>query len=310
MKREKALNLIRLLDLLSLRSKTKGQLARILGVQVKQINRYYQDLENFGLHLDEDIDGHQFIFGADQIRKGILEDNEKEWICSIVQLHDPEHPFTQSIKQKLGRKDIPFPLPEQINDAKLGSNYDKICFAIAHNLQIELVNYHSPMSANPKALRLVEPIEFNGEHRQLQAYEVSSRKVKSFKIDRIELINLKETYCHKNGKRKRYTDPFGISSDKKQTVEIQLSQYARELIAENHPLTKPYLIVKNEVWYYYGPICGSTGIGRFILGLPGHIEVIEGAELLTYLQKKVSEYSFATTNTHNIKPAPLKKLSA
>jgi hypothetical protein len=69
MARNKALNLIRLLDLLSLGNRTKAQLAATLQVGIPQINRYFQELESFHLCIDEDEYQRHFIFGAEQVRK-------------------------------------------------------------------------------------------------------------------------------------------------------------------------------------------------------------------------------------------------
>jgi hypothetical protein len=83
MARNKALNLIRLLDLLSLGTKTKAQLAATLQVGIPQINRYFQELESYHLYIDEDENQRQFIFGAEQVRKGLLLEAEKAWLCKF-----------------------------------------------------------------------------------------------------------------------------------------------------------------------------------------------------------------------------------
>ncbi|MCP9748794.1 YafY family protein [Lacihabitans sp. CS3-21] len=287
MARNKALNLIRLLDLLSLGTKTKAQLAATLQVGIPQINRYFQELESYHLCIDEDENKRQFIFGAEQVRKGLLLEAEKAWLCSLVALHAPGHPFSQSIQQKLSPRQLPFPLPHQIKDANLGSNYEAINFALRHNLQIELHHYHSPTSIETNPCRLVEPIAYLDQHRQLEAYDPAKSDVRIFKIDRIGRVQLLETTCQNPKKHKRYTDAFGFSGDKRKMVKIRLSPLAKVLLLEEHPMARPYVSDEHNVTYFQGPICHPAGIGRFILGLPGHVKVLYGPELLAHLRSQV-----------------------
>lgn len=292
MARNKALNLIKLLDLLSLGSKTKAQLAATLQVGIPQINRYFQELESYHLCIDEDENKRQFIFGAEEVRKGLLLETEKSWLSKLATLHAPGHPFTQSVQQKLSPRQLPFPLPHQIKDANLGSNYDTIDFALRHNLQIQIINYHSPKSPQANPCRLVEPIAFIDQHRQLEAYDPAKTAVRTFKIDRIERVQLLETVCQTARKKKRYTDAFGFSEDKRHTVKIRLSPLAKELLLEQHPMARPYILVEKNATYFQGPICNNAGIARFILGLPGHVQVLYGPELFVYLKAQVALQRF------------------
>ncbi len=293
MKREKAENLIRLISLLSTRKLKVAELAKLLNVQTKQIKRYFLALEDLGFGVDEDLNGRCFIFGADQIQKAELDQNEKSWLRSVVKLHAPSHPFAAIVSHKLQESPIPLPIHEQLTDHRIATNFEKITQAINAKLRIQLIDYHSPTGVQTYSTRLVEPLEFLDDHRQLKAYELASRKVKSFKLDRIGDVKITEEVCIKKPPKKSQVDPFGFSSTKYQLVRLKLSPLAKDLLCENYPLSRPFLSADNEHGHFYhGPVSNPIGIGRFILGLPGHVEIIEGDALKTYLKLEIQKYSF------------------
>lgn len=293
MKREKAENLIRLINLLSTRKLKIGELARILNVQTKQIKKYFVALEEIKLHVDEDLDGRCFIFGADKLHKSELEPQEKTWLTSLIYLHAPEHPLTAAIVHKLQVEQSPVPSAQQLTDVRLANNFHLINLALRQNQRIWIKNYHSPSGKKPLSDRLIEPIAFIDEHRQLKAYEIASRKVKSFKIDRMENVSITAEPCTKLPKYPSHHDPFGFSCTKYQMIVLKLSPLAKELMSENYPLSQPFLSLEAPDGHYYkGPISSPVGIGRFILGLPGHVKVEEGEELKGYLQEEIRKFNF------------------
>jgi predicted DNA-binding transcriptional regulator YafY len=85
----------------------------------------------------------------------------------------------------------------------------------------------------------VEPLGFLDDHRQLKAYEIASRKVKSFKLEHIGRVKLSEEPCSKNHNSISQVDPFGFGGTKSSFIELHLSPPAKELLCENHPLARP-----------------------------------------------------------------------
>ena len=39
-------------------------------------------------------------------------------------------------------------------------------------------------------------------------------------------------------------------------------------------------------WYYEGDVRGMDGVGRFVLGLPAYVDVLEGDPLKDYLREQ------------------------
>jgi len=293
MKREKAENLTRLISLLSTRKLKAAELAKLLNVQTKQIKRYFQVLDDLNLHVDEDLDGRCFIFGAEQIQKSELDQPEKLWLRSMIKIHADTHPFAAIVSHKLQQTPAPLPIHEQLTDHRIATNFDKITRAINAKVRIHLIDYHSPTGFQTQSTRLVEPLEFLDDHRQLKAYEIASRKVKSFKLDRIGEVKITEEPCIKKPSKNSQADPFGFSCSKYQLVNLKLSPLAKDLLCENYPLARPFISFNADSGHvYHGPMSNPIGIGRFILGLPGNIEIIEGAELKAYLKSEIQKYNF------------------
>ena len=92
---------------------------------------------------------------------------------------------------------------------------------------------------------------------------------------------------------------------------LRLNTLAKNLLVEEFPLAEKYLSGQNglmeedmcvmqealelpphdmeneeeEYWIWDGPVRGLDGVGRFVMGLEGNIEVMEGDELIAYLKR-------------------------
>lgn len=70
-------------------------------------------------------------------------------------------------------------------------------------------------------------------------------------------------------------------------IQLQLSLVAYNLILEEFPLSEKYLKKVDDNNYLLTTEVGNfIGVGRFVLGLPGEIEVVYPQALISYLLKK------------------------
>jgi hypothetical protein len=65
---------------------------------------------------------------------------------------------------------------------------------------------------------------------------------------------------------------------------------AYNLLIEEFPLSEKYLKQNDSNYIFEGWVCNYSGVGRFILGLPGEIEVISPKELVKFLKEKNQTY--------------------
>ncbi|WP_255075775.1 YafY family protein [Lacihabitans sp. CCS-44] len=285
-------SLLRMLEILSTQPKTIKELSQILELSPRQISRNIMRLEDRGYCVDKNMQNRYFIFGAENIRNRVFNEEEQELISKMLAIYAPFHPVYSAIKLKLKSATMDIPFAYQTKDLLKSKNYEVINYALKNRLRIKLRNYVSPFNPDMPEERLLEPLEFVEQHCQLIAYEVASRKEKVFKIDRMGKVELTNEATAGRAVKNTLIDPFGFSSTKQKIVKLRLSLLAKVLLEEDFPTAKPYLILKGEVWYFHGPYCSFLGIGRFILGLPGEVTVVYGPELKVFLTEQKKNFTF------------------
>lgn len=285
-------SLLRMLEILSSQPKTQKELSQILEISPRQVSRNILRLEDRGYFVDKNAQNRYFIFGAEILRNRVFNEKEQELISRMLAIYAPFHPLYAAIKLKLKSATIDIPMAHQTRDLLKSKNYELINYAIENQLRIILKNYLSPYNPNMPKERLLEPIEFVEEHCQLIAYEVSTRKEKVFKLDRMGQVALTDETTAGRSLKNVLIDPFGFSSTKQKIVKLKLSLSAKMLMEEEYPTAIPYLISKKDTWYFHGPYGSFLGIGRFVLGLPGQVTIIYGPELKAFLMDRKKEFTF------------------
>jgi len=166
----------------------------------------------------------------------------------------------------------------------------KIINAIQEKKRVRLVRYHSSNSGNIRD-RIVEPISFTTHYHALWAYDTEDSNNKLFRISRIEGVTpLEEIFrydhLHKAGK----IDIFRISSDKQIHVKLSLSLLAKNLLEEEYPMSEKFITRKDDNNYFLETEVSSfSGISRFIMGLPGEVEVLTPQALQKHLETQAKK---------------------
>lgn len=169
-------------------------------------------------------------------------------------------------------------------------NIHQIIEAIKTKRQILLREYKS---ANSSVIRdrLAEPVSFTTNFVSLWCYEPESRQNKLFKTARIKKVEIYDKNWqfeefHKEGE----VDVFRISSLESFPVKLRLSLRAANLLCEEYPLADKYIVSDNGRKYIFSAnVCGYEGVGRFVLGLPGEVEVLETGEFKRYLRYRMTK---------------------
>jgi proteasome accessory factor C len=182
---------------------------------------------------------------------------------------------------------------ETIVKKENSENVHQLLTAIKSKNQVILKAYKSSHSSEITD-RLVEPFDFTANYISLWAYEPSSGKVKLYKISRIGAIkNLEKKWENEGKHQKDYIDVFRISSKEQITVKIQLNLRSHNLLVEEYPLAEKFIDKTSDDSYLFnGWVCSFYGIGRFILGLPDEIKIIEPQILKDFLNEKIKNRAF------------------
>ena len=82
-------------------------------------------------------------------------------------------------------------------------------------------------------------------------------------------------------------DIFRMQSFEPIAIVLELSLVAYNLVIEEYPLSEKYISKINDNQYRLECEVGNfLGVGRFILGLPGEIKIIESEALKIYVMEK------------------------
>lgn len=171
--------------------------------------------------------------------------------------------------------------------------------------------YSSSYSGNTRD-RLVEPFQMTSNYVGVWAYDLEDGKNKRFIVQRMgDVKKTPDLWSNELAHHNLPMDVFRFHGDKEYHVVLRLNALAKNLLVEEFPLAEKYLSAQNglleedlcvmqetlelpphdmeneeeEYWIWGGTVRGLDGVGRFVMGLEGNIEVMEGDELIAYLKR-------------------------
>ncbi len=163
--------------------------------------------------------------------------------------------------------------------------------AIRNKKQVNLKSYRSSNSDNITD-RKVEPFDYLPDYRSVWCYEYESKSCKQFKLARIheiELIN--RDWENEQHHKILFTDAFKISSiEPVAMVKARLSLKAYNLLIEEYPLSRQFIKEETKGYDLKIPVAGFAGIGRFVMGLPGEIEVLGTKGFKEFLKEERKKF--------------------
>lgn len=218
-------------------------------------------------------------------------DEEAYILKSAIESIDETNLLKQNLKRKLYTIYNYKILAETITKGKHADNVNKIVDAIENQKQIVLQNYSSAHS-NKVSSRIVEAYAFTTNYIQIWAYEVETCKNKLFKVARIEDIEiLPSEWQYKSKHKAGYIDIFRISSFNLYNVKLKLGVRAAMLLIEEYPLAERDIKkTGNNEWLLNTNVCSYEGIGRFVLGLPDDVQIVDSPEFENFVKEKIKFY--------------------
>jgi proteasome accessory factor C len=280
--------IIRIIRLLLGRKKTVKQLAEILSTQIRSIYRDLDDIKNLGYLLDCDENARYSLVGEKNGYRNYFTIEETRLIREHLSTLSATHPLKSSIWRKLYLSSELIPIADQLADKHRGTIVSRINEAITTGKQVRLIRYHSNNSSTV-ADRVVDPTHLTDDFSVLSAFEISSGKQKTFRVARIEDLEILSTdSVYKQAPEE--LDLFGFSGPESINVIIHLSAMAHRYLFEEFESSRPYMTQKDTAgdfpYEFRSTIRDYRGIGRFLLGLPGEVKVIESEGLRLYLRER------------------------
>lgn len=139
--------------------------------------------------------------------------------------------------------------------------------------------------------RRVEAFAFTTNYEQVWCYCLEDSDVKLFRVSRIgEVEVLQEPWQHEAAHQSGYIDIFRMHSNVKMRVILKMGLRSSSLLMEEFPLaSKQMKRISDNEWMLDTEVCSYEGVGRFVLGLPGDILIIDSPELVQYIATQVEK---------------------
>jgi len=292
--------LYRILRMISMLGKEKGytvgQMAEIFEISNKTIYRCLDLLKDAGFLVERDKSNRYYIkkYNATVFSDNLLSfsiDEAKLIKDALLATHS-EHPLKNSTLHKLFLLSELDDIVEIFYDLQTAENIRLISQAIKEKRQITLHQYHSSNS-NSVTDRLVEPIAFHHNMKYVFAFDVQTKKVRQFKPERSERVSILNSFFKYQQKHNLPSpDVFGMDSTPVFNVCLKLNNRAVNLLKEEFPVSHKHIepTEKSNVFLFNAKCKGYEGVGRFVLGLPGDIQVLEDKGFIKYLSEKTKNY--------------------
>jgi len=174
------------------------------------------------------------------------------------------------------------------SDEKFAKNQQILYQAVKEGRQCCFKNYISSNSYTTSD-RLVEPFAFMAGNTEVRAFEVYTKQNKTYKIARIgEVVILPTNWDFFHFHKKAYTDAFHFTGEELIPAKLRLDTKAVNLLREEIIVHEGELTTDEEDhWIYSTQICDVRGIGRFIMGLSNHIQILENQELKDFVMEEM-----------------------
>lgn len=167
--------------------------------------------------------------------------------------------------------------------------------SIKEKRQVILKNYRSTNS-NVITDRRVEPFHINPPEDVVQCYDVDKRKLRFFRMSRIEkVLFLDKKWQCEGHHHVMATDPFRIVDNHQIMVHIRMQVGAYNDLLERFPLTKTYLEQCDKPeWYDFQ--CkvnhGFIGLSNFLMGNWDSVDIMEPEGLRDFMNAQVERVRF------------------
>lgn len=169
-------------------------------------------------------------------------------------------------------------------------NIDTLSKAARYKKKAILGNYESGHSRQVRD-RFVEPFAFTTNFIDVWAYDLEDGRNKVFKISRIgEARMLNEPWTEEASHHQESSDVFGMSGDPVETIVLRMSNLAKNLLVEEHPLAEADIRQEDGCWILETGIAKVQGAGRFVLGLCEEVEILQGSMLKDYIASVVEKH--------------------
>lgn len=289
--------LLRLMKMLTANNYlTLEEIARRLSITPRSVYRYIDTFREAGFVIKKK-DGCIRLDKSSPYFRDISElihftEEEAYILKSAIESIDENNILKQNLKKKLYTVYDYKILAETIVNGKHSRNVRQLVQAMEERRTVILKKYASS-HGNDIRDRRVEAFTFTTNYEQVWCYCLLEQEVKLFRLSRIGAVEiLPEPWQHEAAHQSGYIDIFRIHSNMKMRVILRMGLRSSSLLMEEFPLASKQLQkISDKEWILDTEVCSYEGVGRFVLGLPEDIEIIDSPEFVQYIASQIEKLS-------------------
>jgi len=237
----------------SIRRYTTRDIAEALGISTRTVQRYIEEFRNIGFEIECVNDCYRLTTSSRNNTLINIISGTEEW--------------------------------------RLLNNIEEFTSAIKLGKCVRIEGYASGHSATVKD-REVEPFEITKDKKYVLCYDPQAGICKTFRPSRCnKVITLDRNWKHADAFVHDDIDIFGFHGTKAIKVKILLDVMAHNLLLEqNKEAALEMTETTQGKWMLSTKVYEIEGVGRFCMGLIGHIEIVDAPELKDYMSTKCDEF--------------------
>lgn len=270
---------------------TVDDLMERLGMSRRTIYRYLDTFKEAGFAVQKvNPSGNVYRLAtmrkpfADLSKLVFFSDEEAFIVNRLMDQLDNTSPIKEGLRRKLAAvydiSTISSFGGRKANSANIGMLTD----AIKDKRVVVLKSYSSSHSGATKDYR-VEPYRLNNNYIDIWAYDLKDGVNKRFKVARIGDVQvLDESWRFEDRHEEEPLDAFRMHGGEAVHVKLRLDYVAKNLLVEEYPMAEKGLSAQGDHWIWEGDVRKLDGVGRFVMGLSGFVEILEGESLKDYVR--------------------------
>lgn len=294
---------------------TVDELAAELKTSQRTIYRYIDTFKEAGFAVEK-VDDYKYRLvsigkGVRDLHNIVYFSPEEAFIVNrLIDSLDPSNSLKNELKRKLSAIYDRTSIAESTDRPSSAKKVQTLVEAIRDKKVVRLVDYSSSYSG-VSADYLVEPFQMTSNYAGVWAYDLGDGKNKRFIILRMgDVEKQPDTWSNEFAHHSLPMDAFRFHGETEYHIVLRLNRLAKNLLLEEFPLAEKNLVAQDGIvmrqmvlseeafslpphdmeseeedyWIWDGTVRGLDGVGRFVLGLEGNVEVMEGDALIDWLR--------------------------
>ena len=207
-------------------------------------------------------------------------------LLSILNKVGEENALAQRVRYKLNRFYDFHILDNPALRERVAHCVSVLYDAIKRKRVVKIMDYASPHS-DTVSDRVVEPFLLLNDNNDVRCHELSSGQNKTFKLSRMrDVIMLDLSWSHEARHKQVFTDIFMFSGEERFPVAVRLDRLAYQVFVEEYPRATHAVTPEDSAHYVLRTeVVSYRGIGRFVLGLYDHVEVLGDEGFQAYVRE-------------------------